>query len=124
MARSRTGEVRTEKFDQTSPDRVWMMSPRHHDVEYIPLDPGPGDPTNLTRRSTFVSAKYAGHLFLSTVLFAGILIGGGIGRWVAVPNVITSLVPSTVILNPFHYKPVVTVFDSFIDLCASMPVRQ
>ena len=100
-----------------------MMSSRHHDVEYIPLDPGPDDPS-LTRRSTFASAKYAGHLFLSTVLFAGILIGGGIGRWVAVPNVITSLVPSTVILNPVHYEPVVTIFDSFVDLCVSMPVLQ
>jgi hypothetical protein len=91
------------------------MSSRHHDVEYIPLDSSPGDP-NPTHRP-LASAKYAGHLFLAVVLFAGILIGGGIGRWATVPNVITTLVPSTVTLDPVHYKPVVTIFDSFTDLC-------
>lgn len=91
------------------------MASRHHDVEYIPLDSGPGDPSPITRRS-FVSAKYAGHLFLAAVLFAGVLVGGGIGRWAAVPNVITTLIPSTAATNTVHYEPVVTIFDSFIDL--------
>lgn len=98
------------------------MTSRHHDVEYIPLDPDPGNPNPTPR--PFASAKYAGHLFLAAVLFAGILIGGGIGRWATVPHVITTLVPSTVILNPVHYEPVVTIFDSFVDLCVSTHIRR
>ena len=98
-----------------------MTSP-HHDVEYIPLDSGPAD-QNLTRRP-LASAKYAGHLFLSAVFFAGILIGGGVGRsWATVPNVITRT-PSTIVPNPVHYEPVVTIFDSFTDLCVPCPIRR
>lgn len=94
------------------------MTSRHHDIEYIPLDSSsPSDP-NAPRRS-FASAKYAGHLFLTTVFFAGVLVGGGIGRWATIPSVITNFIPSTVIVEPVQYKPVVTIFDSFVDLYVS-----
>ena len=89
------------------------MSSQRHDVEYIPLDSGPGEP-NPTHRP-FASAKYIGHLFLAAALFTGVLIGGGIGRWATAPNVITTLVPSTV--EPVKFEPVLTLFDSFVDLC-------
>ena len=95
------------------------MSSRHHDVEYIPLDSGPGEPSPARR--PFASAKYAGHLFLAAVLFAGVLVGGTFGRWVTSPNVITIQVPSTVIPEPVHYEPVVTLLDSFIDMCVTIP---
>ena len=91
------------------------MSPRHEDVEYIPLDSGPGGHPSATHRS-FASAKYAGHLFLAAVLFAGVSVGAAIGRWATTPDVITTEVPSTVVLEPVHYDPVVTLLDSFIDL--------
>ena len=94
-----------------------MSSRPHQDVEYIPLDSGPGEPS-LTRR-TFASAKYAGHLFLAAVFFTGIVVGGGIGRWFKVPHVIKSLIPSPIGLEPTHYEPVVTLFDSFTDMCVS-----
>lgn len=96
------------------------MSPQHQDVEYIPLDSDPGEPS-ATRRS-FASAKYAGHLFIAAVLFAGVLVGGGIGRWVTVPKVIT--VFSTVVPEPVHYEPVVTLLDAFIDMCVLNPFPQ
>ena len=86
-------------------------------MEYIPLDSGPGE-SSSTRRP-FASAKYVGHLFLAAVLFAGVLVGGTIGRWVTTPDVITIEVPSTVVLEPTHYEPVVTLFDSFIDMCVT-----
>jgi len=91
------------------------MSSHHRDVEYIPLDSGPGEP-NVTRRP-FASAKYLGHLFLAAVLFAGALIGGGIGRWATTPNIITTIVPSTADHEPVHFEPILTIFDSFLDLC-------
>ena len=91
------------------------MTSRHHDIEYIPLDSsGPNAP-----RRSLASAKYATHLFLAAVFFAGALIGGGIGRWATIPSVITSFIPSTVIVGPVQYKPVVTIFDSFVDLYVS-----
>ena len=93
------------------------MGSRHHDdVEYIPLDSGPGEPSS-SRTRPFASAKYAGHLFLAAVLFAGVLVGGTFGRWVTTPNVIITQVPSTV--EPVHYEPVVTLLDSFIDMCVT-----
>jgi hypothetical protein len=94
------------------------MSSQHQDVEYIPLDSGPGEPT-LPRRP-LASAKYAGHLFLAAVLFAGILVGGGVGRWFTIPNTITNLIPSSIILKPVHYEPVVTILDAFVDMCVSV----
>ena len=94
------------------------MSSRHHDVEYIPLDPGPTEP-NLTRRP-FVSAKYAGNFFLAAAFFVGIIVGGGIGRWSTVPTLITTVIPTSVVPEPVHYEPVVTLFDSFIDMCVSV----
>jgi len=97
------------------------MTSRHHDLEYIPLDSGPGDQNPIPR--PLASARYAGYLFLAAVFFAGILIGGGVGRWVTVPNVITTLIPSTATPNPVHYEPVVTIFDSFADLYAPCPIR-
>ena len=99
------------------------MASRHHDVEYIPLDPGPGEPSTAPR-SSFASAKYAGHLFLAAVLFAGILVGAGIGRWTTVPNVVTTIVPPVVVSDPVHYDPVVTIFDSFVDMYASTLFRR
>jgi len=98
------------------------MASRHHDVEYIPLDSGPGEAAP-TRRPV-ASAKYAGHLFLAAALFAAVLVGGTFGRWVTSPNVIITQVPSTV--KPVHYDPVVTLLDSFIDMCVTKsfcPVR-
>ena len=97
------------------------MSSRHQDVEYIPLDSGPTEP-NLTRR-TSVSAKYAGHLFLAALFFTGIFVGAGICRWFTVPTVITTLIPSSVVLDPVHYEPVVTLFDSFVDMCVPAYLR-
>lgn len=95
------------------------MSSRLQDVEYIPLeDSGPNEPS-FTRRPV-ASAKYAGRLFLAAVFFAGILLGGGIGRWFTIPNVITTLIPSSIVLEPTHYEPVVTIFDSFVDMCVSV----
>lgn len=94
------------------------MTSRHHDVEYIPLDSsGPGD-SNLSHRP-FASAKYAGHLFLAAVFFAGVVVGGGVGRWATIPDVVIAHIPSAV--NPFKFEPVVTVFDSFVDLYVSSP---
>jgi hypothetical protein len=102
-----------------------MSSRPHQDVEYIPLDSGPSEP-GLTRRPV-ASAKYAGHLFLAAVFFTGIVVGGGIGRWLKVPHVITTLIPPISLESP-HYEPVVTLFDSFIDMCVSPfplnPVRR
>lgn len=109
-------ETKGKGSDQIS-DRG--MSSQHQDVEYIPLDSDPSEPSFAPR--SFASAKYAGHLFLATVLFAGVLVGGAIGRWATVPNVIT-VVPSTgVVPEPVHYEPVVTLLDSFIDMCVSNP---
>ena len=88
------------------------MSSRHQDVEYIPLDSGSVEPT-VTRRS-FSPAKYTGHLFLATVFFTGILVGGGISRSLTVPNVIKTLIPSSVVQDPV--EPVVTIFDAFVDV--------
>jgi hypothetical protein len=93
------------------------MGSHHQDVEYIPLDSGPGEPSSTHR--SFASAKYAGHLFLAAVLFAGVLVGGALGRWVTAPNVITTQIPSTVVLEPVHYEPVVTLLDSFIEMCVA-----
>jgi hypothetical protein len=94
------------------------MTSRHHDIEYIPLDSSdPGDPPHAPRRS-FASAKYAGHLFLAAVFFAGVFVGGGVGRWATIPDV-TAYIPSTVTANPVRFTPVVTVFDSFVDLYVS-----
>lgn len=91
------------------------MTTRHQDVEYIPLDTSEPTPT----RRPFASAKYAGHLFLAVVLFSGILVGGAISRWATEPEVITTEVPSTVVLEPVHYEPVVTLLDSFINMCVT-----
>lgn len=91
------------------------MSSRPHDVEYIPLDSGPNEP-NLTPRP-LASAKYAGRLFLAALFFAGVLVGGGIGRWFTAPKIITNLIPPAIVIEPVHYEPVVTLFDAFVDMC-------
>jgi len=93
------------------------MSSRHQDVEYIPLDSGQPSPA----RRPFASAKYAGHLFLATILFAGVLVGGAIGRWFIGPNVITTEIPSSVVPEPVQYEAVVTLLDSFVDMCVTNP---
>ena len=88
-----------------------MNSP-HHDVEYIPLDSGPGEAP--PRRRPLASTRFAGRLFLAATLFAGVLVGGIFGR----------LVPSTVFVGPFHYGPVVTILDSFVGMCVTCPFNQ
>ena len=93
------------------------MSSRHQDVEYIPLDSGPTEPT--AARRTFASAKYAGQLFLAAIFFTAIFVGVGVGRWFKVPNVITTLIPSSIVVDPVDYGSVVTLYDSFVDMCVS-----
>ena len=84
------------------------MGSRHHDVEYIPLDSSPIEPT-ATHRS-FSPAKYAGRLFFAAAFFAGILVGEWIGRSSTLPNVIKTLIPSPV---------TATIFDAFVDMYVS-----
>ena len=99
------------------------MSSPHHDVEYIPLDSGPpGEAPH--RRRPFASARFAGQLFLAAALFAGVLVGGLFGRWFTAPDVIVTEVPSTVIVEPVHYEPVVTILDSFVGMCVTSPLNQ
>ena len=88
------------------------MSSRHQDVEYIPLDSAPPSEEQNSARRPVLSAKYAGRLFLTAVFFAGILLGAILGRsFTALPTIITPPIPS--------YEPLVTILDSFVDMCAS-----
>jgi len=94
------------------------MSSRHQDVEYIPLDTG--EPSHTPR--ALASAKYAGHLFLAAFFFAGILAGGGIGRWLTAPNITVIPIPAPP-QEPVHYDPVMTLLDSFVDINHVSPAQ-
>ena len=78
-------ESKDAKREEES-DRISTGARHHDDVEHIPLDSGPGK-LSPSRTRPFASVNFAGHLFLTAILFAGVFVGGTFSRSVTTPNI-------------------------------------